>query len=424
MLWFVCFFNYADRQAISSVLPLLARDFGFDGVQLGLIGSSFAWIYAAMAPAAGVIADRAIRKRLLVWACIVWSFFTLATAGCGNLWMFVTVRALTGLGETFYFPAAMVLISDYHGIQTRSRAMSWHQSAVYAGTILGSWIAAVLAERHGWRVPFFLFGPMGFALAVVLWQYLREPQRGAAENPTQAPIPEGGPASSVGETLRVILRTPTALLLMGGFLCANFVAVIFLTWTPTFLVQKFHYAIGAAGLTGTIYIHLASALAVPFAGWLADRLVRRWATGRMLVQTLGLLVGAAFVFVVGNTGNTTTLILAMTCFGFCKGFYDSGIFASLYDVIEPRARGTAAGLMNTIGWGGGALGPLFVGFASKYGGKSSGVENMSNAIAFGAFFYLAAAACLIGAMLLLRKRNRLAQEGPASMGSAKTEVSK
>jgi MFS family permease len=221
----------------------------------------------------------------------------------------------------------------------------------------------------------------------------------------------GGAALSVGETLRLILRTPTALLLIGGFLCANFVAIIFLTWTPMFLVQKFHYKIGAAGLTGTVYIHLASALAVPFAGWLADRLVRRWATGRMAVQTLGLLAGAAFVFVVGNTGDTTTLILAMTCFGLCKGFYDSGIFASLYDVIEPRARGTAAGLMNTIGWGGGALGPLFVGFASKYGSKPTAVENMSSAISFGALFYLAAAACLIGAMVLFYRRNRQVKEG-------------
>src|SRR5207245_9806518 len=91
LLWFVCFLSYADRQAISSVLPLLARDFGFDSVQLGLIGSSFAWVYAAMAPVAGVIADRTIRKRLLVFACVGWSLFTLATAWCGNLAMFVTV---------------------------------------------------------------------------------------------------------------------------------------------------------------------------------------------------------------------------------------------------------------------------------------------------------------------------------------------
>lgn len=408
MLWFVCFFNYADRQAISSVLPLLERCFGFDKVQLGWIGSSFAWVYAAMAPAAGLIADRAVRKRVLIWACIGWSLFTLATAWCGSLPVFIVVRALTGLSETFYFPAAMALLSDYHGQGTRSRALSWHQSSVYAGTILGSWAAAVLAEHYGWRVPFLLFGPAGFVLAIVLARWLREPRRGMTDETVAPPARENGAPLNIPQTLLVILRTPAAILLMGAFMCANFVAVIFLTWTPTFLVEKFHYAIGAAGLTGTVYIHLASAVAVPLAGGLADKFVRRWRTGRMLVQIMGLLVGAVFVVVVGQTHNTATLVVAMACFGWCKGFYDSGIFASLYDVIEPRARGTAAGLMNTVGWSGGALGPLFVGLASKYGGQPTAVANMSNAIAFSAVFYFAAAACLIGAMLLLPKVQRVA----------------
>ena len=53
---------------------------------------------------------------------------------------------------------------------------------------------------------------------------------------------------------------------------ANFVATIFLTWTPTFLVEKFGFKLTSAGLSGTIFIHLASACAVPLAGWLADHL--------------------------------------------------------------------------------------------------------------------------------------------------------
>jgi MFS family permease len=405
LLWCVCFLNYADRQAISSVLPLLGESFKFDHAQLGLIGSSFTWAYAAMAPLAGVIADRASRKRVLLFACIGWSVFTLATAWCGGLSTFLVVRALTGLGETFYFPAAMALLSDYHGLQTRSRAMSWHQSAVYVGTILGSWLAAVLAERHGWRVPFFIFGPAGFLLAMALAIWLREPSRGAAEISTTAKLaPDDSRPLTLSETFHSILRAPAALLLMAAFLCANFVAVIFLTWTPLFLVEKFHYTLGVAGLTGTLYIQAASAVAVPLAGWVADRLMRRLPAGRMLVQAFGLLLGAAFVVVVGQTRNTGTLVLAMACFGWFKGFYDSGIFASLYDVIGPRARGTAAGVMNTVGWSGGALGPLFVGLASKYGGRPTAVENMSNAIAFSALLYLVAAVCLIAAMLFLPKR--------------------
>ena len=402
MLWFVCFFNYADRQSINSVFPLLTSEFGFDAVQLGWIGSVFAWVYAGVAPFAGLAADRFSRKGLIIIACLIWSFFTLATAWCNGMTSFVIVRSLTGLSETFYFPAAMALISDYHDSRSRSRAMAWHQSAVYAGTILGGWLAALLAQNHGWRIPFYFFGPVGIILAVVLSRALDEPVRGAVDGVPGLPgghAPIGGmDRLPVGETVRIIFRTPAAMLLMGAFVCANFVAVIFLTWTPKFLVEKFHYGIAAAGLTGTVYIHLASALTVPLAGWLADRLSRRWAAGRVIVQGLGLVVGATFVYLVGLTANTTTLLVAMTCFGACKGFYDSGIFAALYDTIEPRARGTAAGLMNTVGWAGGALGPLAVGFATKYGRHAGDdVANMSEAIAFGAIIYLVGAVLLVGA---------------------------
>ena len=202
----------------------------------------------------------------------------------------------------------------------------------------------------------------------------------------------------------LILRSPAALLLMGAFVCANFVAVIFLTWTPTFLVEKFHYSIGAAGLTGALYIHLASGVAVPLAGTLADRWEGWRRGGRMLVQMVGLLVGAAFVFWVGKASDTISLVVAMCGFGVCKGFYDSGIFASLYDVIDPRSRGAAAGLMNTVGWGGGALGPLFVGLACKYGHGATKTENMSDAIAFCGAIYLLAAALVLAAWLISKSR--------------------
>jgi MFS family permease len=451
MLWFICFFNYADRQAIFAVFPKLKEEFGFDKVQLGLIGSAFMWVYAAGAPLAGFICDRFRRKDLILGGCLFWSFVTITTGWCAKLWHFVTVRALEGFGETFYFPASMALTSDYHGRRTRSRALSFHQSSVYLGTILGSWIGAWFAEHHGWRFGFYFFGGFGMVLALVLYKFLREPRRGEAETASleTSDSPPGfglrQPSAalealkaaeccrtpgrgrddtsprddvrgatlavcdaplSVRETLRVIFRTPVVPLLMLGFVGANFVATIFLTWTPTFLVEKFQFKLTSAGLSGTVFIHLASAASVPLAGFLADRLTRRFAGGRMMVQALGLLAGAAFVALVGKTADRTTLILAMTAFGFCKGFYDSGIFASLFDAIEPRARGTAAGLMNTVGWSGGALGPVFVGFASKYGRKATEVENMSDAIAFGGVIYLLAAACVLAAIWLFARRRR------------------
>ena len=125
----------------------------------------------------------------------------------------------------------------------------------------------------------------------------------------------------------------------------------------------------------------------------------------MLVQALGLLAGSAFVVAVGLTKDVTTLIGAMIVFGACKGLYDANIFASLYDVVHPRARATAAGFMNTVGWGGGALGPLAVGWVSQYGKYGSEMDNMSHAIAFGGVIYAAGAVLLLVAVFVFAPRD-------------------
>ena len=151
MLWFTGFFNYADRQAIFSVFPLLERELGLDSVQLGLLGSSFALVYGICAPFAGNIVDRIRRKSAVLGGLFAWSFICSATALSRNFIQLLFFRAAEGLGETFYFPAAMSLISDYHGRRTRSRAMGTHQTSVYAGTIAGGFFGGLIAEHFGWR---------------------------------------------------------------------------------------------------------------------------------------------------------------------------------------------------------------------------------------------------------------------------------
>jgi len=416
MLWFVCFFNYADRQAMASMFPKLKAEFGFDKVQLGLIGSAFMYVYAFGSPLAGFAGDRSRRKDLILGGCLFWSLATVLSGWCGRLWQFITVRALTGLGETFYFPSATSLLSDYHSGQTRSRALGIHNSGVYIGTIAGGWLGAWFAEHLGWRVGFYFFGAAGMVLALVLYGYLREPQRGAADMAAAEFPAEPSPEPlGVKEISCLLLAKPTALLLLGAFMAANFVAAIFLIWTPTFLVEKFHFQLTAAGLSGSVFINLASAMSVPLGGWLADRWALRWAGGRMLVQALGLLAGSAFVFMVGATSSVSFLLVTMTLFGLCKGIYDSNIFASILDVVETGARVREAGIMNTIGWCGGALGPFMVAWVSKHGRHPAEMENMSEAIALCSFIYILGAGLLFAATARAKRdvRPLANQQSPA-----------
>ena len=196
-----------------------------------------------------------------------------------------------------------------------------------------------------------------------------------------------------------VFRRPGAVLLLLAFMGANFVAAVFLTWTPTFLVEKFGFKLTAAGLSGTVFIHLASALSVPLGGLLADRWAQRRAGGRILVQALGLGLGVTFVFLVGWTTSVGLLLATMAVFGACKGLYDSNIFAALFDYVDPRARGTAAGIMNTVGWAGGALAPATIGWFSKHGRHASETQNMSEALSFCSVLYVISMLLLLVAAL-------------------------
>jgi len=73
MLWWICFFNYADRQAIFSVFPLLEKEFGLTLEQLGWLGSSFGLVYGLCAPFAGRVVDRVRRKSAILGGLHAWS---------------------------------------------------------------------------------------------------------------------------------------------------------------------------------------------------------------------------------------------------------------------------------------------------------------------------------------------------------------
>ncbi len=387
MLWGISFFNYADRQAIFSVFPLLQDSMHLTNVQLGLLGSAFAWVYGLGGMFAGAIVDRVRRKTAILGGLYVWSVICAATAAVTGFRGLFVMRALEGMGEMFYFPASMSLVSDYHGQATRSRAIGVHQTSVYAGTIAGGFFAGLIGQVYGWRWSFVVFGALGILLGLALNRWLLEPVRGAADNekPRDLPLKEG---------LRQIWSSKAAVLLMGAFCCANFVAVVLLTWMPKFLFEKFHMSLAMAGLSATIYVQLASAVGSLAGGWLADKWRERTPGGRMLVQAIGVFGGAPCVVLCGLTQSLGWLIVSLTVWGLFKGLYDANIFASVFDTVGPETRGTAAGFMNTVGWlAGGGSAPLVIGFVSQS-------QGLGPSIAMASGVYL-----LAGVLLLLAARS-------------------
>ena len=175
LLWPVVLLNYLDRQMVSTIrasiradIPSIASDQDF-----GTLLAVFMWVYAFLSPVGGFIADKFNRRWTVIASLFVWSAVTWATGHAQTYSQMLTLRALMGISEAFYFPAALALIADFHTGGTRAKAVGLHQTGLYAGLALGG-IGGYIAQASSWRNCFTWFGAAGVIYAVILMLALKD----------------------------------------------------------------------------------------------------------------------------------------------------------------------------------------------------------------------------------------------------------
>jgi MFS family permease len=400
LLWFAYFLNQGDRQIFNAVLPLIKADLQASDVQLGLVATGFTLIFGMLVPVAGFVGDRFSRKWIVIASLVTFSVGTVLTGMSGGFVALFAFRSLaTGAGEAFYYPPANALIGEHHR-ETRAQAMAVHQSALYVGTIVSSLAAAYIGERHGWRAAFFTFGLFGIAVAAIMIFRLHH---GSPSASGRADLLVAEPAASLRETLSVVLRTPTLYFLSVAFGAMVFVNVGFMTWMPTFLYEKFQLTLRDAAFQ-SVFLHLAFAfLGVMLGGRVSDRLAARRMTVRIEIEWIGLLLAAPFIFLLGRSDAIAVVYVALAGFGLFRGIYDSNLMAALFDVIAPRYRSSATGLMLAFAFTVGALAPVLLGYIKQRADLGAGLSAL-------AFVYLFGAAVLFVASQRTFRRDYL---GPA-----------
>lgn len=385
ILWVAYFLNQGDRQIYSAVMPLIKADLKLGDVELGLVATVFTLLYGAFVPLAGCLGDFLPKKWILCLSLLTFSVGTLLTGFSGGLVLLIVFRSVaTGVGEAFYYPAANTLIGHYHR-DTRAQAMAVHQTSLYVGIVVSSWLAGWIGERHGWRSTFHLFGSFGVLLAAVVALRLRN------EHHDTAPTETVREKVKFGEVLRTIFRTPTIYFLSAAFGGMVFVNVGWMTWMPTFLYERFHLPLKDAALHAMLAHHVFAFIGVMVGGRLSDRLAAKRRTIRMEIEIIGLLLGAPFVWLMGSLSNLTLVYAALAGFGFFRGLYDSNLFAALFDVILPRYRSSATGLMLSCAFTVGATSPILLGYAKQHVDLGVGLSSL-------AFVYVFSGAAILVAL--------------------------
>lgn len=347
LLWFVGCLNYLDRVMITTMRESILAEIPMTDAQFGLLTTLFLLVYAVFSPFAGFIADRFNRSKVIIVSFIIWSAVTWLTAHAKNYEQLLATRALMGISEACYIPAALALIADYHRTTTRSFANGVHLSGVLAGSGLGG-LGGWIAERHGWGHAFMLFGQLGIALAVVLIFFLRDrPADHAGGLPggaaTTAPIV---PPVRLGEALRSLLGNTNFLLALTYWSLMGASSWAVIGWMPTYLNEQFKLGQGVAGLSATGYYQAAALVGVLVGGIWADRWSRRHLRGPIYVVMVGIAVAAPSILLVSVTGTLVVALGGLVMFGLTKSFVDANMMPILTLIADSRYRATGYGLLN------------------------------------------------------------------------------
>jgi MFS transporter, Spinster family, sphingosine-1-phosphate transporter len=342
LLWPVALLNYLDRQMLATMKTSMVGDLKdiTSDAQWGFILASFKWVYAVLSPVGGYIADRFSRRHVIAVSLFTWSAVTWLTGHVTTYHELVASRALMGISEAFYIPAALALISDFHLGPTRSRAVGLHQTGIYIGLILGGFAGHVAdSPNHGWRWAFSAAGLVGVVYAFPLFWLLRNPERPA--DPTAASIT---PARAMGE----LFSNRNYLLLVAYFTLPAIAGWVIKDWMPVILKEQFKLSQGDAGVIAVLYVQIATIGGAVLGGWLADVWMRRSERGRIYVSAIGMTLFLPALFGLGNPGTVFLAIVFLILFGIGWGFFDCNNMPILSQIIRPELRATGYGFMNLV----------------------------------------------------------------------------
>lgn len=339
----VALLNYLDRQMLATMKASMVHDIPSiaNRADWGLILGSFKWTYAVLSPFGGYVADRFSRRWVIGASLFTWSAVTWWTGHTTTFHELMAARAIMGISEAFYIPAALALITDYHYGNTRSRAVGLHQTGIYLGQILGGF-AGYIADSpdHGWRWAFSTCGMIGIIYALPLLAVLRDPVR------KEVGVVE--PESEKQGVVRGLLTNQNFLLLVMYFTLPAIAGWVVRDWMPEILREKFNLGQGKAGVSAILYVQVASIIGVIIGGTLADRWMRRTNRGRIFTSAIGMALFLPALFGVGNAGTLTMAIGGLIVFGLGWGFFDCNNMPILCQIVRPEWRATGYGVMNLV----------------------------------------------------------------------------
>jgi MFS family permease len=372
VLALINFVNFAARQAVIPLIPLLRDHFHATDSELGSLQTFLLIVLAAGSIPFGFFADRFSRKAIIALGIFFWSAASFAGGLVSSFLFFFIARGMVGLGEAAYAPAAQSMISGAFPVERRAFAQAIFASGMLLGGATGQAFGGIIGPRYGWQYVLFFVALAGALPGLALFG-LEEPPRGPRSE--VVPIPR-------------LLSVPAFLAMISAGICITFSTVSLLTWGVDYAKSYKDFTLREASVLLALIALVASVFGVLIGGLVADRLHRRLAYGRIVAIAAAFLLAAPFLLLAIQAEEKPIVLLGLSVAVFFMSWYHGPVTAVLHDMMPRRAHATSVGVYMFATQLVGGLGPHVVGKISDLHDLQLGLQ-------------IAVAVMVCGALLML-----------------------
>ena len=397
---FIC---YIDRVNISVAIIPMQDQFGWSESQVGLILGSFYFGYMITMILGGYLADKYGGKKVLGYALLIWSLFTIITPffAYQGLWWLILIRILMGLGEGVTFPSWHAIYARWIPFEERTRAVGFTNSGIAAGTLFGFAVTALIIANYSWELVFYSFGLLGF-FWYFFWNKMvtsfPENNKFLSEEELhhikiEAPSKESAPTVPL---LKLIRNGPFMAIAVATF-CNNWSLYTFLSYLPKYVNAPVVQGGMGIDLGSNIFIYsilipsLVSIFSLILGGYLADGLIKKGygiLKVRKSVNSIGFFGSALFLYLISLEDSLINVVILFCLINICSGICAGGFGVNHAD-LGPKYTGSLVGIAGSIGMIAAILSPIVAGYILESTNSWSSIFNVCTIVLlFGGTFYL------------------------------------
>jgi MFS transporter, Spinster family, sphingosine-1-phosphate transporter len=375
VFFFFMLLHQTDKLMIGSLQVPVMETFGIGNREWGFINSGALIVATFLYPIWGYLYDHHARAKLLALASFIWGATTWLSSAVRTYPQFLMTRASTGVDDSSY-PGLFTLVADYFTPTMRGKIYGILQLAQPIGFLLGIVLALNVAPLiGGWRSVFYITGTLGIVLAAFIFFGVREVPRGKAE-----PEFEGMPAKDLEHfhfswaEVKEIFKKRTMWFIFAQGFAGNFPWNVIVYFFFGYLMTERGYDNNSVQTTMIpVVLILASGYFV--GGWLGDRLFKRTNKGRILISSIGVVMGAIFLYFAMTTPveARTQFFVFMCLTALFMPLSSPNVIATVYDVTVPEVRSTAQAVEYFVENIGAAFAPALTGIIAEAVGLSTAI---------------------------------------------------